>query len=202
MYRRQRHIYDLTRKFYLLGRDELIAELAPPPGGARARDRLRHRPQPHPRRRAYPRCARLWHRHFRRNAGDRAARRSGAPACRARIARRAGRRDGVRSAERCSASRLRSGLHLLRAVDDPAVAGRGRARRRASDARRLAAHRRFRRPAAGFPPRFASRLRRWLELFRVHPRVALERELAAFAAGAASTLAFRPLYRRYAFLAR
>ena len=33
LYRRQRHIYDLTRKFYLLGRDELIAGLAPPGGG-------------------------------------------------------------------------------------------------------------------------------------------------------------------------
>jgi S-adenosylmethionine-diacylgycerolhomoserine-N-methlytransferase len=28
-----RHIYDLTRKFYLLGRDRLIRRLAPPPGG-------------------------------------------------------------------------------------------------------------------------------------------------------------------------
>lgn len=34
VYRRQRHIYDLTRKYYLLGRDGLIADLAPPPGGA------------------------------------------------------------------------------------------------------------------------------------------------------------------------
>lgn len=33
IYRTQRHIYDLTRKFYLLGRDRLIADLAPPPGG-------------------------------------------------------------------------------------------------------------------------------------------------------------------------
>lgn len=33
MYRVQRHVYDLTRKYYLLGRDRLIAELAPPPGG-------------------------------------------------------------------------------------------------------------------------------------------------------------------------
>jgi S-adenosylmethionine-diacylgycerolhomoserine-N-methlytransferase len=32
MYRRQRHIYDATRKFYLLGRDEAIAALAPRPG--------------------------------------------------------------------------------------------------------------------------------------------------------------------------
>lgn len=34
MYRWQRHIYDATRKFYLLGRDGLIRELKPPPGGA------------------------------------------------------------------------------------------------------------------------------------------------------------------------
>jgi S-adenosylmethionine-diacylgycerolhomoserine-N-methlytransferase len=34
MYRPQRYIYDLTRKPYLLGRDRLIADLAPPSGGA------------------------------------------------------------------------------------------------------------------------------------------------------------------------
>jgi S-adenosylmethionine-diacylgycerolhomoserine-N-methlytransferase len=33
MYRRQRHIYDLSRKFYLLGRDETIARLRPARGG-------------------------------------------------------------------------------------------------------------------------------------------------------------------------
>jgi S-adenosylmethionine-diacylgycerolhomoserine-N-methlytransferase len=32
MYRRQRHIYDATRKFYLLGRDATIAELGARPG--------------------------------------------------------------------------------------------------------------------------------------------------------------------------
>jgi len=31
IYARQRHIYDASRKYYLLGRDTLIAELAPPP---------------------------------------------------------------------------------------------------------------------------------------------------------------------------
>jgi S-adenosylmethionine-diacylgycerolhomoserine-N-methlytransferase len=31
IYRRQRHVYDLTRKYYLLGRDGLIEGLAPPP---------------------------------------------------------------------------------------------------------------------------------------------------------------------------
>lgn len=32
MYRHQRHIYDLTRKWYLLGRDQMIAGLTPRPG--------------------------------------------------------------------------------------------------------------------------------------------------------------------------
>jgi S-adenosylmethionine-diacylgycerolhomoserine-N-methlytransferase len=32
IYRRQRHVYDLTRKYYLLGRDELIAGLDAGPG--------------------------------------------------------------------------------------------------------------------------------------------------------------------------
>lgn len=34
IYRHQRHVYDASRKFYLLGRDELIARLKPPPGAA------------------------------------------------------------------------------------------------------------------------------------------------------------------------
>lgn len=33
IYRRQRHLYDATRKYYLLGRDRLIADLDPPEGG-------------------------------------------------------------------------------------------------------------------------------------------------------------------------
>ncbi|TVQ52856.1 MAG: class I SAM-dependent methyltransferase [Rhodobacteraceae bacterium] len=32
VYRSQRHIYDVTRKYFLLGRDRLIEELAPEPG--------------------------------------------------------------------------------------------------------------------------------------------------------------------------
>ncbi len=34
VYRRQRHFYDATRKYFLLGRDTLIAALKPPPGGS------------------------------------------------------------------------------------------------------------------------------------------------------------------------
>jgi len=33
VYRRQRHVYDVTRKYYLLGRDRLIDELEPPVDG-------------------------------------------------------------------------------------------------------------------------------------------------------------------------
>ncbi|PWV98897.1 S-adenosylmethionine-diacylgycerolhomoserine-N-methyltransferase [Hoeflea marina] len=33
IYRHQRHIYDFTRRYYLLGRDRLIADLRPSPGG-------------------------------------------------------------------------------------------------------------------------------------------------------------------------
>ena len=32
LYRRQRHLYDFTRKYYLLGRDRLIRRLSPPAG--------------------------------------------------------------------------------------------------------------------------------------------------------------------------
>ena len=86
MYRRQRHIYDLTRKFYLLGRDELIDGLKPPAGRDGARDRLRHRAQSHPRRARLPGRALLRPRRLRRDAGD------GARACRRRRASPAGSR--------------------------------------------------------------------------------------------------------------
>lgn len=33
IYRHQRHVYDLTRRYYLLGRNDLIAALRPPAGG-------------------------------------------------------------------------------------------------------------------------------------------------------------------------
>jgi S-adenosylmethionine-diacylgycerolhomoserine-N-methlytransferase len=34
IYRYQRYIYDASRKYYLLGRDRLLDDLAPPPGGS------------------------------------------------------------------------------------------------------------------------------------------------------------------------
>ena len=46
MYRRQRHIYDGTRRYYLLGRDRLIAGLQARRRRKRAGNRLRHRQKP------------------------------------------------------------------------------------------------------------------------------------------------------------
>lgn len=34
IYRRQRHFYDVTRRYFLLGREKLLAELDPPPAGS------------------------------------------------------------------------------------------------------------------------------------------------------------------------
>ena len=34
IYRHQRYFYDVSRKYFLLGRDRLIADLGPPPGGS------------------------------------------------------------------------------------------------------------------------------------------------------------------------
>lgn len=34
MYRFQRHVYDATRRYYLLGRDQLVEDLRVPPGGS------------------------------------------------------------------------------------------------------------------------------------------------------------------------
>lgn len=33
LYRRQRHVYDVSRRYYLIGRDRLVGGLMPPPGG-------------------------------------------------------------------------------------------------------------------------------------------------------------------------
>ena len=47
IYRPQRRIYDLTRKYYLFGRDRLLDGMAVQPGETRGGDRLRNRAQPY-----------------------------------------------------------------------------------------------------------------------------------------------------------
>jgi S-adenosylmethionine-diacylgycerolhomoserine-N-methlytransferase len=44
MYRRQRHIYDGTRRYYLLGRDQMIAGLQPTAHASVLRLRYRKKP--------------------------------------------------------------------------------------------------------------------------------------------------------------
>jgi S-adenosylmethionine-diacylgycerolhomoserine-N-methlytransferase len=53
----------------------------------------------------------------------------------------------------------------------------------------------------GWPGWFRRALRGWLAKFHVTPRLALEPILADLAAAHGLRLDFRPLYRRYAFLA-
>ena len=55
--------------------------------------------------------------------------------------------------------------------------------------------------SSGWPGWFRSALRGWLAKFHVTPRLALEPALADLAAARGLRFDFRPLYRRYAFLA-
>ena len=165
MYRRQRHIYDLSRKFYLLGRDEAIARLRPAPGDkvleiacGTGRNLVKLA-------RAYPRGSAVRPRRLAGNAGDRGRLDR---ARRARLAHRLGTggRHGVRPAGAVRLRQFRARHDLVRPVDDPALASGARPRARRSRARRIAAHRRFRRlrrlagPVQGGIAPLARRLRR------------------------------------------
>ena len=121
MYRRQRHIYDLSRKFYLLGRDEGIARLRPASGdkmleiGCGTGRNLVKLAQ------AYPE-ARLFGVDVSREMLATAAEfdRAG----RARLAHRlgSGGRHGVRPAAAVRLRKFRARHDLIRLVDDPTLA--------------------------------------------------------------------------------
>ena len=199
IYRRQRHIYDLTRKFYLLGRDQLIDGLEPP-AGARVLEiacgtgrNLIRASRLYPQIRAY-----------------------GVDIC-----------DEMLTTARANISRsgLDSRILVARgdAVDfDPRALFDVDAFDRIFVSYALSMIPPWREAVrhAGsllapggslhivdfgdqreLPAAFRTSLRRWLQAFSVDPRVTLEAELRAFARAPALELSFAPLYRRYAFLA-
>jgi len=200
MYRHQRHIYDLTRKFYLLGRDDLIASLAPSPGarvleiGCGTGRNLILAARRYPGIRAY---------------GLDVSRAMLATA-RAEIARAGlGGRIEVAQADATGFDpvALFGVADFDRVFVSYAVSMIPPWREALAEAARHVA------PGgsldivdfgdqAELPASFRTLLRSWLALFGVHPRVELEAELADFAQSRGWRLSFSPLYRRYAFLAR
>ena len=199
MYRRQRHIYDLTRKFYLLGRDQMIDRLAPPPdarvleiGCGTGRNLIRAA-QKYPQMRAYGVDISEEMLSTARAQIERAG-------LEGRIAVARGDATdfdpktlfGVDAFDRIFVSYALSMIPPWRETIEHAgalLAPGG------------SLHIVDFGDQQGLPAAFRLALRRWLELFSVHPRVTLEAELVAFAQARALTLEFAPLYRRYAFLA-
>lgn len=199
MYRRQRHIYDLTRKFYLLGRDELIEALAPPDGArvleigcGTGRNLILAA-------RRYPGA-----RFFGVDISEEML-----TTARANIA-RAGLADRVRIARGDATNFDAAALFGEGAFDSIFISY---ALSMIPPWRDAVAHASMLLAARGalhvvdfgdqgaLPTWFRGALRSWLELFAVHPRLTLEAELGAFTRAKGLTLRFRPLYRRYAFLA-
>jgi S-adenosylmethionine-diacylgycerolhomoserine-N-methlytransferase len=199
MYRRQRHIYDLTRKFYLLGRDELIVELSPPPGGTvleiacgTGRNLIRAA-------RAYPH-ARFFGLDVSEEMLATARANVAAAGLSGRIALAAGDATafdaealfGVADFDRVFVSYA---LSMIPAWEKAATQA---AARLAPGGRLMIVD--FG-DQGGWPRWFGEALRGWLAKFHVTPRLALEPTLAALAASRGLRVDFRPLYRRYAYLA-
>lgn len=199
MYRRQRHVYDLTRKFYLLGRDELIAALQPPPGGTVLEiacgtgRNLIHAA------RAYGQA-----RFFGLDVSEEMLATARTNVAAAGLAGRISLARGDATAFDPEA------LFGVPAFDRVFVSYALSMippweRAAAEAAARLAPGGALHVVDFGdqneLPGVFRSALRAWLARFSVTPRLTLERELAALAAARGLSLEFRPLYRRYAFLA-
>jgi S-adenosylmethionine-diacylgycerolhomoserine-N-methlytransferase len=200
MYRHQRHFYDATRKFYLLGRDQLIADLNPPIGGAvleigcgTGRNLVRAA-------RVFPSI----HAYGIDVSSEMLA-----------TARRSVAKGGLDT-------RIAIAQADATTLDPQALFGLGAFDRifisyalsmipawRDALARACA----HLKPhgslhivdfgdQAALPAPFRLALARWLALFSVHPVLTLEEELAQFAAAHGMNCRFRPRFRRYAFEAK
>lgn len=200
MYRYQRHIYDLTRKFYLLGRDQLIAELDPPRassileiGCGTGRNLITIA-------RAYPsaKCHGL-------DISDEMLR-----TARANVA-RAGLQDRI-VLKQADATRFDPQLVFGQETFDRIVISYALSMIPPwQDVLRHAAA--LLSPGgvlltvdfgdqAGLPETFKRVLNRWLAMFHVTPRASLPLDLMTIARDAGFHGGVRPLYRGYAFLGR
>ncbi len=199
MYRRQRHIYDLTRKFYLLGRDELIAGLAPPAGGTvleiacgTGRNLIRAAHD-------YP-DARFFGLDVSQEMLATARTNVTAAGLSGRVRLAAGDATafdpqalfGVPDFDRVFVS------YALSMIPEWERAAAQAAARLAPGGRLMVVD--FG-DSGGWPRLFRAALQAWLTKFDVTPRLALEPALAKLAAACGMALDFRPLFRRYAFLA-
>jgi S-adenosylmethionine-diacylgycerolhomoserine-N-methlytransferase len=199
IYRRQRHIYDLTRKFFLLGRDALIDALQPPPGGTAleiacgtGRNLIRAA-------RAYP-DARFFGLDVSEEMLTTARAHVAAAGLGGRIALARGDATsfdpqalfGVAAFDRVFVS------YALSMIPDWERAA-------AEAATRLAPggtlHIVDFGDQGGLPAPFGAALAAWLARFEVTPRLSLEASLQRLAAARGLAFEFSPLYRRYAVLA-
>jgi S-adenosylmethionine-diacylgycerolhomoserine-N-methlytransferase len=199
MYRRQRHVYDLSRKYYLVGRDEAIARLEPRPGDGvleigcgTGRNLVKAA-------RAYPE-ARLYGLDVSRQMLDTAA---------ASIA-RAGLSSRIAIAEAAAtefdALALFGRPHFERVMISYALSmippwreALGRALDMVAPGGAL--HLVDFGDCAGLPAPFKTALRRWLAVFDVSPRDDLQQTLASLAAARKMTSATEAWRGGYAILA-
>ena len=200
MYRHQRHIYDLTRKFYLLGRDELLRELDPPAGshvleiGCGTGRNLILAAQRYPQVRFYG-----------LDVSSQMLATARAEILRAGLAARievaeadaaafdAASLFGTQKFERVYISYALSMIPPWREVLSRAAAAL------APDG---SLHIVDFGDCAGLPRWVRGLLGQWLALFGVHAREELEDEIGPFAAARDLRAEFRPLYHGYAFLVR
>lgn len=199
MYRYQRYVYDATRKFYLLGRDGLIQDLRPPPGGrvleigcGTGRNLVEAA-------KAFPE-AEFYGFDVSAMMLD-SARRSIA---------RAGLGSRIVTAQADATCFDPSELFAVTRFDRIFVsyalsmipqwqAALARACEFLADSGSL--HIVDFGDQAGLPPAFRALLERWLSLFSVHPCPTLEAELAAFVASRKMRCRFERRFRGYAFYA-
>ena len=197
MYRWQRHIYDATRRHYLLGRDQMIAGLKPAPGarvleiGCGTGRNLIKAAQTYPEARFFGLDVST---EMLTSAIERdRARGLGRPG-----QGRAWRCHRLRSEAAVRRPRVRPHHDLLLPVDDPGLAARAGGGDAQARSRAAACTSSISAASSGCRDSAAALLRRWLALFDVTPRDDLERDAAASGRIARRRLQIQRPFRDYA----